>query len=195
MSGESGRCGVPCGARVRVLVPYFGEWPAWFPVFLVTAAVNRQFEWYLLSDLEVPELPANVVHVRLSHAELLARAGARLGCRVWKTAHSICDLRPAFGMLFEDELRGVDFWGHCDVEVVWGRPDVFLSWAHLERYDVISSRWRAIGAWRGVSECGSGGCVRFGTLSGCVIGRQEKGAGRSARYAGWTSLLELRTSS
>ena len=31
------------------------------------------------------------------------------------------DLRPAYGVLFEEYLDGYDFWGHCDLDVLFGR--------------------------------------------------------------------------
>ncbi len=36
------------------------------------------------------------------------------------SAYKITDLRPAFGEIFADELRGSDFWGHSDWDVIFG---------------------------------------------------------------------------
>ena len=59
--------------------------------------------------------------------------------------YKVCDYKPAFGLIFEDYLRGVDFWGHCDVDVVWGSIRKFLATDEiLSRYDVVSPRRRRI---------------------------------------------------
>ena len=59
--------------------------------------------------------------------------------------YKVCDYKPAFGLIFEDYLHGVDFWGHCDVDVVWGNIRKFLATDEiLSRYDVVSPRRRRI---------------------------------------------------
>jgi hypothetical protein len=35
--------------------------------------------------------------------------------------YKLCDFRPAFGEIFREELAGFDFWGHSDLDVVFGR--------------------------------------------------------------------------
>ena len=35
--------------------------------------------------------------------------------------YKLCDFRPAFGDIFADELAGYDFWGHSDLDVIFGR--------------------------------------------------------------------------
>ncbi len=76
----------------------------------------------------------------MTFAEVLERATSRLGKPVKKTQYGLCDLRPAYGHIFQDLLNGYDFWGHADIDVVWGRLGLLLSEPHLERYDIISSR-------------------------------------------------------
>lgn len=34
--------------------------------------------------------------------------------------YSVCNLRPMFGLIFQDELEGYDLFGWCDIDVVWG---------------------------------------------------------------------------
>jgi hypothetical protein len=33
----------------------------------------------------------------------------------------LCDFRPAFGDIFAEELTGYEYWGHCDLDVLFGR--------------------------------------------------------------------------
>ena len=35
--------------------------------------------------------------------------------------YKLCDFRPAFGEIFAEELAGYDFWGHSDLDVIFGR--------------------------------------------------------------------------
>jgi hypothetical protein len=65
------------------------------------------------------------------------RERLQLPCSIgW--GYKVCDFRPAFGVLFEDVIAGYDFWGHCDLDVIWGRVGRFLTEPVLAACDVIS---------------------------------------------------------
>ena len=34
--------------------------------------------------------------------------------------YKLCDYKPSYGEVFKDELAGYDFWGNCDIDLVWG---------------------------------------------------------------------------
>lgn len=34
--------------------------------------------------------------------------------------YKFCDFKPAYGEIFADYLKGYDFWGHCDIDLLWG---------------------------------------------------------------------------
>ena len=48
--------------------------------------------------------------------------------------------KPAYGAIFEDYLIGVDFWGHCDLDIVFGDIRSFITDEMLEEYDVITAK-------------------------------------------------------
>jgi hypothetical protein len=54
--------------------------------------------------------------------------------------YKLCDFKPAYGFLFEKHLTGYDFWGHCDLDIIFGDIRAFMTHELLENYDVISSR-------------------------------------------------------
>lgn len=127
--------------KVLFIVPYYGRWPVWMPATLLSCDYNPEFHWLLLSERPPCErLPRNVYFREMSQRELVARSSDILGSPVAKSGYSLCDLRPAFGVVFEHELRGYDFWGHCDIDVVWGRLSSYLAGPVLEQYDIVSSR-------------------------------------------------------
>ncbi|MEM2002939.1 MAG: hypothetical protein QXT77_09865 [Candidatus Methanomethylicaceae archaeon] len=130
--------------RARFIVPYFGRWPIWFPAFLVSCEKNSQFEWLILTDLDPQQGPANVRYVQTTFTDFLNRFAQALKCKVQKDFYSICDLRPAFGYVLRDLLEDVEFWGHADIDVIWGRLDIFLGADNLRQFDILSSRRSAL---------------------------------------------------
>ena len=107
---------------MRLIVPHFGERPSYFPLVMKSMAHNPDVHWLLLSERPVENVPPNVDVCVCSFAELVQRIQ---GCFNFKISlaepYKLCDFRPAFGEIFHDELVGYDFWGHTDLDVVFGR--------------------------------------------------------------------------
>jgi hypothetical protein len=53
--------------------------------------------------------------------------------------YKLCDLKPAYGLIFEEYLKHYDFWGHCDLDIIWGRISHFISDDILDNFDVITT--------------------------------------------------------
>jgi hypothetical protein len=128
--------------KILLIAVYYGRWPAWFPAFLRSCRFNPSVDWLIVTDLPPP--PVDLPNVRFLHMtmpELAARATRRLGVEVRiARPYKICDLRPAFGVVFEVQLEGYDFWGHCDLDVIWGDIRAFVPDSVLTACDVISAR-------------------------------------------------------
>lgn len=130
-------------SRIVVIGTYFGlrEWPVWFPAFLLSCAKNDTIHWLLFTDCEQPTVNfPNIRFVRMSLQELNDLASIKLGFRIQKGAMSQMDLRPTYGVIFDEYIIGFDFWGHCDIDVVWGDIRSFFTEDILQNYDVISPR-------------------------------------------------------
>ena len=132
---------------IAFVVPYVGSWPLWFPAYLQSCRYNPSIRWIFYTDCEIPTtVPANVQFVDGSLRDFERLVERKTGMSVsLELPYKLCDYKPAFGLLFEDYLDGVDFWGHCDVDVVWGNIRKFLATDEiLSRYDVVSPRRRRI---------------------------------------------------
>lgn len=107
---------------MRLIVPHFGERPPYFPLVVRSMAHNPDVHWLLLTDKPVADTPPNVVVQLLEFAELAARIQAHFPFKIsLERPYKLCDFRPAFGEIFRDELTGYDYWGHSDLDVVFGR--------------------------------------------------------------------------
>jgi hypothetical protein len=107
---------------IRLVVPHFGPRPAYFPLVLRSMAANPDVSWILLTEQPVTDPPPNV-EVRLSTFDNLARriqSSFEFEISL-ERPYKLCDFRPAFGEIFADELAGYDFWGHSDLDVIFGR--------------------------------------------------------------------------
>ena len=130
---------------IVLIVPYMGSWPLWFEAHLVSIAQNPTIDWLFITDCETPSAyPENVQFVTSSLPELKLRIRDTLGVDVPLTPRKLCDVRPAFGRLFQQYIQDYDFWGFCDLDIIWGDIRKFVTGALLEEYHIISSRRNSI---------------------------------------------------
>lgn len=127
--GRAAATAPAAGRRVALIVLWRGLFPAYFRLFLESCAVNRDYTWLIFSDQAGPnDAPPNVRFLPLSFAEVDRRIGDVLGVRTSITRiYKSCDLKPMYGVLFADHLRDFTHWGHCDLDIIWGRLDEFLT--------------------------------------------------------------------
>jgi hypothetical protein len=129
---------------IRLINTYFGPYPRWMPALLQSCAANTDIDWLFFIDHHPPPVSyPNVRFEKLTLAGLNALASQKVGSPVEKDGYSQVDLKPAYGAIFEDFLGGADFWGHCDIDVLWGRMRAFVTDDILDRYAMVSSRRQA----------------------------------------------------
>mgnify|MGYP000633849061 CR=1 FL=1 len=126
---------------ILLIVPYFGQWPFWFDAYLLSIAKNTSIDWLFITDCEIPKIyPSNSKFVPSSLIDFNHRIDSNFGFEVPLSPRKICDIRVAFGDIFKEELQDYDFWGYCDVDIIWGDIRKFITGEKLNFYDIISSR-------------------------------------------------------
>lgn len=53
--------------------------------------------------------------------------------------YKLCDIRPAYGDIFYDRIKMYDFWGWCDIDIIFGNIRNFITETLLNEYDKIGS--------------------------------------------------------
>lgn len=132
--------------RICFLIPYFGRWPFWMPLFLESCRRNPDIDWLLFSDCGLPEgLPENVRVEPIDYASYCAQVSARLGINFApENPYKLCDLKPALGYVHQEHLKGYDFWAFGDLDLIYGRLREYFTTARLARYDLYSTHARRV---------------------------------------------------
>ncbi len=121
-----------------LVVPHFGERPAYFPLVVRSMAGNPDVSWLLLTDHPVPDAPDNVEVQLWRFDQLARRIQSHFPFRIsLEQPYKLCDFRPAFGEIFADEVAGHDFWGHSDLDVIFGRIREHLPAAAFEADKIL----------------------------------------------------------
>lgn len=122
-----------------LIVPYFGKLPNYFELFLKSCAYNPEFIWMIFTDDHTKyNYPSNVHAYYMEFHELLAIMSNKFDFTVnISEPHKLCDFKPSYGYIFEEYLREYDFWGFCDLDVLWGNLKNFITDDLLEKYDKL----------------------------------------------------------
>ena len=130
---------------ILLLIPYFGKWPIWFEAYLCSVAKNPTVNWLCPTDCELPEnYPENIKFLPTDLAELNTHVNEVVDAKVPLTPRKFCDLKPAYGAIFKEEIKDYDFWGICDMDIIWGDIRKFMTDEVLTKHDIISSRKKNI---------------------------------------------------
>ena len=125
--------------KITLLIPFLGKRPRDFEHFAYSASfVDANFLFLSDDARSAPSYPNfRVIPFNLSEFNALARNA--VGCEIAsRDVAKICDFRPAFGLIFAHLLGGSDYWGYCDVDVLFGNVSTYLRRDFLSRYDVLS---------------------------------------------------------
>ena len=129
--------------RIAFIIPYFGKYPWYFPFFLHSCRYNPTVDFLIFTDNETPELdlPDNVRIIPFTLEQFRIQASQALEFEVAiDHGYKLCDFKPAYGYIFADYIREYDFWGYCDIDVIFGNIRLYMTDELLKAYDVISAR-------------------------------------------------------
>jgi len=128
---------------IGMLVCYYGKLPWYFHYFLHSCRYNPTVDFFIITDdgAYKKSLPQNVKLIIKSLDELKQLINNKLGfeTNIIK-AYKLCDFKPAYGYIFSELLDSYDFWGHCDIDLVFGNIRDFVVDELLEEYELISVR-------------------------------------------------------
>jgi hypothetical protein len=129
--------------RALLIATYFGPLPNYIPLWLKSCERNHELDFMLLTDQYLPQsqIPSNLRIIPTSLPSLKRLFSCVAGFEVaLERPYKVCDFRPLFGLAFADWLDGYDFWGHVDLDVIWGRIMNFLPLNMLASYQRIFRR-------------------------------------------------------
>jgi hypothetical protein len=132
--------------QIVLLVPYIGKLPNYINLFVETCKFNPSVDWIIFNEQPPPENKArNVKFIKMALRDIEELIYHQLKLRPHITSgYKLCDFRPAYGIIFRDYLKGYDFWGHADLDMVVGDIRKFITSNVLENYDIVSADERRL---------------------------------------------------
>ena len=124
--------------RIKLIVCYYGKFPQWMNIWLKSCELNSDIDFMIVTDIKVDNLPSNVTILNMSFQELKKHFSDIFRFSVsLENPYKLCDYKPVYGKVFQKELEGYEFWGCCDIDLIWGRIRNFITDDILNDYDLI----------------------------------------------------------
>lgn len=124
--------------NICIISIYFGKLPNYFNLWLSSCGLNPTFNFLLITDQRISNAPTNVKVLVTDLKSIHQRFENAIGRKVsLDKPYKLCDLKPMYGITFADELKEADFWGHCDIDLIWGNLNKFITDDILNKYDKI----------------------------------------------------------
>lgn len=105
----------------------------------MSCGCNPTIDWLIFTDDRTNYIyPQNVKVTYMTFEQMKEKAQKKFDFPIsLERPYKLCDYKPAYGEIFEKELAGYDFWGDCDVDLVWGNIRKFYTDQLLEKYEKI----------------------------------------------------------
>jgi hypothetical protein len=121
------------------IVPYFGKLPKNFQLWLNSCSTNKTVNWMIFTnDKSDYNYPQNVKVNYCEFEEIKMKIINNFDFEVKIDSYwNLSLFKPAYGEIFKEYIKEYDFWGHCDVDVLWGDIRKFLNEDVLKKFDKI----------------------------------------------------------
>jgi len=126
--------------NICVISVWFGRLPSYLPYFIKTCTANTSIHWLLISDQPIPSPSSENIRVMgMSKISFTGLASKRFGFDVTiEDPYKVCDFKPLFGKIFEDQLKPYKYWGYCDLDIVFGDISKHIQPLLVKNPDVVS---------------------------------------------------------
>ena len=125
--------------KIGIIVCYFGKLPEMFEIWSKTCERNTEFDFLIFTDQKVGSTVRNihVFNCTLTDIKKLAETKLNAGEIILDSAYKLCDYKPMYGLIFSDYLESYDFWGMCDVDMIFGDLRKYITDDVLSKYEKI----------------------------------------------------------
>lgn len=126
--------------KILIICIYIGKLPNDFKIWLESCKKNNTIDWLLVTDQQIEEkiLTSNIKVLTSNLEEIKAKLEKILNFSIkLNFSYKLCDFRPVYGELYKEYTKNYDFWGHCDMDMIFGDIRKFFTDDILEKNEKI----------------------------------------------------------
>lgn len=127
--------------KAIIISCYMGRLPSNINLWIESCSYNKEYDFLLVTNDEVTlEIPDNLIVLKMTLPELKEKVQELFDFKIYlDSPYKICDYKPIFGKIFKEYTSKYEFWGHCDLDMIFGKISDFYNNDIFEKYDRIGS--------------------------------------------------------
>lgn len=127
--------------KIALIIPYFGKFPEWMPLYLYSCSKQKNIVFLYFTDCELPKkIYGNTIFHKTTFEEYCEKVSQKLHIDFHPTqSYKLCDLKPFYGLVHEDDLKGYDWWGFGDLDLIYGDLSLLVNEKNLQKYDLLTT--------------------------------------------------------
>lgn len=123
---------------IVLIIPYFGKLPNYFPAWKQSALNNPTIDFLFFTDIEELKDEKNIKTHHLSFEDFKALIQKKFDFPITLPhPYKLCDYKPIYGYVLQEYIKDYDFWGHCDIDLIFGDIRNFITDDILENHQKI----------------------------------------------------------
>lgn len=121
---------------------YFSDkLPIYFPYFLKSLEYNLDIDFLFVSNLKFFVNSKNIKVKEMTLSDFNQHAKEKLNMNInIRKGYKLCDFKPTYGILFDNELKNYEYWGPIDFDIIFGKISKFINPYIDMGMDLISVR-------------------------------------------------------
>lgn len=127
--------------KIALIIPYFGKFPEWMPLYLYSCSKQKNIDFLYFTDCELPQkVYENTIFIKTTFKEYCDKVSHKLNIDFHPTqSYKLCDLKPFYGIVHEGDLREYDWWGFGDLDLIYGDLSLLINEENLAKYDLLTT--------------------------------------------------------
>ena len=124
--------------KLCLLALWMGKLPETFELWKRSVLNNPTVDVYLITDTTNLQGEANLKVIEMPFAKVKKRFQSLFDFQIsLETPYKMCDYKPLWGEAFPELVESYEFWGHCDLDIIFGDIRSFLTEEVLAQYDKL----------------------------------------------------------
>lgn len=127
---------------IVIIFPYFGKLPVQYGMWRASALYNSTVDYMFFTDADV-EPAGNIIVHKMPFDDFKQIVQKTFDFQIaLNRPYKLCEYKQAYGYILQDYIKGYDFWGFGDLDLVYGDIRSFitdnvlthkflLGWGHL----------------------------------------------------------------
>ncbi|MDD4371677.1 MAG: hypothetical protein PHD56_11505 [Anaerostipes sp.] len=113
---------------IAIVIPYFGKLPEHYKYWKQSVYKNESIDFFIITDEKQITSKNNLEVINMSFQEYVQKIQEAIPFKIkCDSPYKLCDYKPTIGKVWHDMLADYDFWGFCDMDLIFGDIRHFIT--------------------------------------------------------------------